>query len=242
MTAVRPDPVRIDDLARPVFPPASTAMRDGLAAYGATLELSPAALTATAADRTGLRDFGDPAFAGRLTTLCAALNTEADVTDLSLRRCALRASIGARLRATRLSVTDGTVEVMGAGTFATLTDVAVSWTNTAPRIASTCVVDEDCRSVTNPDGGTIQLRCLTQFTAGYCGLPDCVSSADCPLNSICVAHEDGNNYCFRVCDDKPECNTNRAPDVEANCSSSFDWATPSDDRGEKACIPPSSGL
>jgi len=109
-------------------------------------------------------------------------------------------------------------------------------------IASTCVVDEDCRSVTNPDGGTIQLRCLTQFTAGYCGLPDCVSSADCPLNSICVAHEDGNNYCFRVCDDKPECNTNRAPDVEANCSSSFDWATPSDDRGEKACIPPSSGL
>ena len=68
-----------------------------------------------------------------------ALNTEADVTDLSLRRCSLRASIGARLRATRLSVTDGTVEVMGAGTFATLTDVAVSWTNTAPRIAATCV-------------------------------------------------------------------------------------------------------
>jgi len=67
------------------------------------------------------------------------LNSEADVTDLSLRRCAVRASFGARFRATRLSVTDGTVEVFGVGTFATLTDLAVSWTNAAPRIASTCI-------------------------------------------------------------------------------------------------------
>ncbi|MFO0625786.1 MAG: hypothetical protein U0325_09245 [Polyangiales bacterium] len=66
-------------------------------------------------------------------------NAEADVTDLAARRCAVRASLGARFRATRLSVTDGTAEVMDPGTFATLTDVAVSWTNTAPRIASTCV-------------------------------------------------------------------------------------------------------
>lgn len=109
-------------------------------------------------------------------------------------------------------------------------------------IASTCELDEDCQSFTNADGELIQLRCLTEFNAGYCGLPDCVSSADCPPNALCVAHDDGNNYCFRVCDEKPECNRNRAPDVEANCSSSFDWATASDDNGEKACIPPSSGL
>lgn len=68
-----------------------------------------------------------------------ALNSEADVTDLSVRRCSVRASFGTRLRATRLSVTDGTVEVLSPGTFATLTDLAVSWTNAAPRIASTCV-------------------------------------------------------------------------------------------------------
>jgi hypothetical protein len=67
------------------------------------------------------------------------LNSEADVTDLSLRRCSVRASFGARFRATRLSVTDGTVEVQSPGTFATLTDLAVSWTNAAPRIASTCI-------------------------------------------------------------------------------------------------------
>ena len=81
MTAARPGPVRIDDLARPVFPPAATAMRDGLAAYGATLDLSPAALTASAAERSGLHDFGDPAFAGRLEVLCAALNTDADLSQ-----------------------------------------------------------------------------------------------------------------------------------------------------------------
>lgn len=68
-----------------------------------------------------------------------ALGSEADVTDLSVRGCSVRASFGTRLRATRLSVTDGTVEVLTPGTFATLTDVAVSWTNTAPRIASACV-------------------------------------------------------------------------------------------------------
>jgi hypothetical protein len=60
------------------------------------------------------------------------------------------------------------------------------------------------------------------------------------VNSICVAHEDGTNYCFRVCADKPECNANRGPEEEANCSSSFDWADPADDLGQKACIPPSS--
>jgi len=109
-------------------------------------------------------------------------------------------------------------------------------------IAATCAVDTDCRRLGLEDGGVLQLICLTQFSAGYCGLPDCVTTADCPPASICVTHDDARNYCFRVCLDKPECNANRAPDVEANCSSSFDWAEPADDHGEKACIPPSSGI
>lgn len=107
-------------------------------------------------------------------------------------------------------------------------------------IAATCEVDDDCRDLELADGGVVQLQCLTQFKGGYCGVPDCTSSAECPIDSICVTHDDGRNYCFRVCDDKPECNVNRPVDDEANCSSSFDWAVPAEDAGEKACIPPSA--
>ena len=56
-----------------------------------------------------------------------------------------------------------------------------------------------------------------------------------------MAHDDGSNYCFRVCQDKSECYANRTADNESNCSSNFDWAEPADDEGQKACIPPSSG-
>ena len=57
-----------------------------------------------------------------------------------------------------------------------------------------------------------------------------------------MAHTDGENYCFRACEDKPECNENRTADNEANCSANFAWANPDDDNGERACIPPSSGM
>ena len=81
MTAVRPEPVRLDDLAQPVFPPEAAPIREGLAAYGANLELTPAALMAAATERTGLTDFGAPAFRDRLDVLCAALDTEAGLSD-----------------------------------------------------------------------------------------------------------------------------------------------------------------
>jgi hypothetical protein len=54
-----------------------------------------------------------------------------------------------------------------------------------------------------------------------------------------VLHEDGVRYCFRVCDNKPECNRFRPPEVEANCSSNVDLV---DDTDVKACVPPSSGI
>ena len=81
MTAVRPDPVRIDDLGDPVFPSEAAPLREGLAGYGATLQLTPAALMAEANGRTGLTDFGAPAFRDRLDVLCAALNSEAGLSD-----------------------------------------------------------------------------------------------------------------------------------------------------------------
>lgn len=109
-------------------------------------------------------------------------------------------------------------------------------------IAASCATNMDCPQVTARDGGVVQLVCLTNFAGGYCGLPGCTVSEDCPRGAICVAHTDMQNYCFRECLDKPECNRNRPVDVEANCSSSFDFADPADDVGQKACIPPSSGI
>lgn len=77
----RPEPIRFTDLAHPVFPEAATPIREGLAAYGATLELTPAAMLSAAAERTGLDDFGDPAFRERLDVLCASLREEAGLSD-----------------------------------------------------------------------------------------------------------------------------------------------------------------
>ncbi|OBF35405.1 hypothetical protein A5719_24380 [Mycolicibacterium peregrinum] len=77
----RPASIRFDDLANPVYPAAAQPIRDGLAAYGANLELDPGALLAAATERSGLDDFGDPAFRERLDVLCTALREEAGLCD-----------------------------------------------------------------------------------------------------------------------------------------------------------------
>ncbi|QRY49369.1 sulfotransferase family protein [Mycolicibacterium septicum] len=77
----RPAPIRFDDLTNPVYPPAAQPIRDGLAAYGANLDLNPAALLTAATERTGLDDFGDLAFRERLDVLCTALRDEAGLSD-----------------------------------------------------------------------------------------------------------------------------------------------------------------
>jgi hypothetical protein len=80
----RPAPIRFGDLTNPVYPPAAQPIRDGLAAYGASLDLSPAALLTAATERSGLNDFGDPAFRERLDVLCTALRDEAGLSDTGL--------------------------------------------------------------------------------------------------------------------------------------------------------------
>lgn len=77
---MRPPPVRIEDLAEPVYPDSARPMREALAGYGAVLELSPEALLATATERTGLSEFGAPAFRERLDLLCTALREEAGLS------------------------------------------------------------------------------------------------------------------------------------------------------------------
>lgn len=108
-------------------------------------------------------------------------------------------------------------------------------------IGWSCTVDTDCPAQVCDDDATPcpQLRCLTQFTGGYCGLADCTNHEGCPAGGACVAHDDGTNYCFRTCVDKPECNTHRGAAEEANCSGSITWVP---DREGKACVPPSSGI
>ncbi|MFN0246488.1 MAG: hypothetical protein ACKV2T_06245 [Kofleriaceae bacterium] len=78
--------------------------------------------------------------------------------------------------------------------------------------------------------------CLA-FKGGYCGEADCLRDTDCPDSSACIAHDDGTNYCFRTCIDKAECNANRDPENEANCSSNVTFVD--GDMGRKACVPPS---
>ena len=110
-------------------------------------------------------------------------------------------------------------------------------------VGAACVDDDECAEyLENQSDGTTggeELVCLQQFTGGYCGLEGCNSNDDCPEAAACVAHDDGNNYCFRRCIDKAECNENRPPDAESNCSANITFVDPS--TSGKACVPPSSG-
>jgi hypothetical protein len=113
--------------------------------------------------------------------------------------------------------------------------------NAADRIgvAAECTSDEVCPEVARGDE-TIQLSCIRDFKGGYCGIRGCQADDDCPDGAACVNHDDGSSYCFRICAEKIECNRNRSPDNEANCSASIDFAEAS--RDDKACVPPSSGI
>ncbi len=106
-------------------------------------------------------------------------------------------------------------------------------------IGAACTNDDDCNPEDADTDGMQDQVCLTRFSAGYCGVEGCLDHDDCPEGSACVAHDDGKNYCFRICTDKSECNANRPPDAEANCSANVVFTSPLQ---VKACVPPSSGV
>jgi hypothetical protein len=110
---------------------------------------------------------------------------------------------------------------------------AVACGNAADRagIGGQCAVETDC-----PKVGDKQLKCLTGFKGGYCGLDGCTSDADCVMGSACVKVA-ATNYCFRECTDKPECNVNRTVDIESNCVGNADHVGAST---AKVCVPPSA--
>ncbi len=98
-------------------------------------------------------------------------------------------------------------------------------------VGAQCDNTDDCLQEATPQ------TCLN-FKGGYCGVANCMHDTDCPEDSACIAHEDGINYCFRICIEKAECNANRDVDNEANCSSSVTFTDGT--MGRKACVPPSS--
>ena len=100
-------------------------------------------------------------------------------------------------------------------------------------VGAQCTPSDECDDDLDDD---FDLICLTDFKGGYCGLDNCEGDLDCPEGSACVTHDDGVNYCFRICLDKSECNFNRDVENESNCSSSIDFVEAT---GVKACVPPS---
>jgi hypothetical protein len=97
-------------------------------------------------------------------------------------------------------------------------------------IGAECTANDQCDVDTNQ-------RCLLNFKGGYCGLRGCAHDTDCPSTSACIAHDDGEKYCFRICAEKTDCNRNRSVANEANCSSSITFVDGT--MARKACVPPS---
>lgn len=96
-------------------------------------------------------------------------------------------------------------------------------------VGAECTKDSDCVETGQ--------RCLTNFKGGYCGISSCTSDMGCPTGSACVTHDDGTNYCFLICTDKPQCNRSRSLANEANCVASAVLVDVPKDR--KVCVPPS---
>jgi hypothetical protein len=101
-------------------------------------------------------------------------------------------------------------------------------------VGAQCNTEEDCKL--DEAAGDPTKQCLQQFKGGYCAIDGCERDSECPNGSACVAHDDGNSYCFRLCANKDECNAHRDVDNEANCSSNITFLERS---GGKACVPPS---
>ncbi|WP_420638129.1 sulfotransferase family protein [Candidatus Poriferisocius sp.] len=78
----RPAPIRIDDLAEPELPAEIVEMMEQTAPMAEQIELSPEAVLGAATAQTGLHDFGSDEFRAPLEVLCAALDTESDLSPM----------------------------------------------------------------------------------------------------------------------------------------------------------------
>lgn len=105
-------------------------------------------------------------------------------------------------------------------------------------VGASCQDDRHCTDRAGDAADGYDLRCFTSFAGGHCGISRC-SGDDCPAGSGCVPHDDGQNYCFRLCDEDSECNQYRNADVApARCSSSVSFLDSEDRSDRSACVPP----
>lgn len=105
-------------------------------------------------------------------------------------------------------------------------------------LGASCQVDQHCAARAGDAADGYDLRCFGSFADGHCGLSRC-SGEDCPDGSACISHDDGQNYCFRLCDEDSECNLHRSSDAaEARCSSSVSFLGATDRSDQSACVPP----
>jgi hypothetical protein len=81
MTSTRPTPVRLDDLAEPVFPAHIADVRAAMAALAPLAPLEAEALLAAARAETGLDDVGDESVVERLRVLSHALASEGRLSE-----------------------------------------------------------------------------------------------------------------------------------------------------------------
>lgn len=95
-------------------------------------------------------------------------------------------------------------------------------------VGAECTTNSQCDEANNQS-------CLA-FKGGYCGIQGCTSDGNCPTSSACVTHDD-QNYCFRTCNEKTECNANRTIENEANCVANLTYVDTL--YSDKACVPPS---
>lgn len=106
-------------------------------------------------------------------------------------------------------------------------------------IGGTCQTDQHCTDRVGNAAEGYDLRCITSFAGGYCGIDRCGSSDDCPSGSGCARHDDGQAYCFRFCEDDAVCNADRTSEVAATCSSNVGFNGPEEaETNPSACIPP----
>jgi hypothetical protein len=85
----RPAPIAIEDLAEPRFSEDVRAILDMMGEAGASVDLQPEALMATAVAETGLSDFGPDDFVERLDVLCRSLGQEGRLNDAGMLAQAL---------------------------------------------------------------------------------------------------------------------------------------------------------
>lgn len=80
-------------------------------------------------------------------------------------------------------------------------------------LGASCSADADC----GPN-----LECLDEVDGGFCGVRDCASNADCPVDSLCISHA-GINHCAPTCAATSDCTFCRYGGPTAACTTDVDY-------------------